>query len=65
MDPNILLETFSAEDMDIWQSYNLFVDDNISNNLKEQIKEENAGNLMIIFLFNLILFIFLIYSIEF
>ena len=43
MDPSMLLETFSAEDMDIWQSYNLFVDDNINASLKEQIKEENNG----------------------
>ncbi len=41
MDPNILLDTFSPEDMDIWQSYNLFVDDNINSSIKDQIKEEN------------------------
>lgn len=43
MDPSILLDTFSAEDIDIWQSYNLFVDDNINSSIKEQIKEENTG----------------------
>ncbi len=52
MDPSILLETFSAEDMDIWQSYNLFVDENLSssstgsgqsNLSKDHIKEENNG----------------------
>ena len=42
MDPSILLDTFSAEDIDIWQSYNLFVDDNINSSIKEQIKEENT-----------------------
>lgn len=42
MDPTILLDTFSADDMDIWQNYNLFVDDNINSSLKEQIKEENT-----------------------
>ena len=43
MDPNILLDTFSAEDIDIWQSYNLFVDEHITSpHLKEPIKEESA-----------------------
>lgn len=42
MDPSILLDTFSPEDMDIWQSYNLFVDDSINSSIKEQIKEENT-----------------------
>lgn len=42
MDPNILLDTFSPDDMDIWQSYNLFTDDNINSSIKDQIKEENT-----------------------
>lgn len=46
MDPNILLDTFSAEDMDIWQSYNLFVDENINSPQlsKDQIKQEESQN---------------------
>lgn len=45
MDPNILLESFSPDDMEIWQSYNLFTDETInsSSSIKDQIKEENTG----------------------
>jgi hypothetical protein len=43
MDPSMLLDTLSPEDMEIWHNYNCFSDDNINLNLKESIKEENIG----------------------
>ncbi len=42
MDATLLLETFNAEEMDIWNNYNLFTDDNIIS-VKDSIKEENPG----------------------
>jgi hypothetical protein len=44
MDANLLLETLSAEDMDMWHDYSLFTDENIDSSLKDEIKAENIGN---------------------
>lgn len=41
MDATVLLDTFTADEMDIWNNYNLFNDDHL-NTLKNVIKEENA-----------------------
>lgn len=46
MDPALLLDTLSTEDMEMWHSYNFFTDENQTNNnqndsLKDEIKEEN------------------------
>ena len=45
MDPTLLLDTLSAEDMEMWHNYNFFSDsdENISSSLKDNIKEENIG----------------------
>lgn len=60
MDPAILLESFSPVDMDMWHTYNTFLNDENLSNLKAEggenhsdsssssnsndIKEENIGN---------------------
>jgi hypothetical protein len=41
MDATVLLDTFTADEMDIWNNYNLFNDEHL-NTLKNVIKEENA-----------------------
>lgn len=41
MDPALLLDTLSPEDMEMWHNYNFFSDDNINSNSKDGIKEEN------------------------
>jgi hypothetical protein len=51
MDPTLLLDTLSPEDMEIWNNYNCFSDDNINLNVKDNIKEENIGSYFI-YLFN-------------
>lgn len=44
MDPNILLDTFSPTDMEMWHSYNFFSDENVNSaSIKDDIKEENIG----------------------
>ena len=43
MDPALLLDTLSPEDMEMWHNYNFFSDDNINSNSKDGIKEENIG----------------------
>ena len=63
MDPNILLESFSPDDMEIWQSYNLFTDETInsSSSIKDQIKEENTGKKKLRYeLFNFFLIILIL-----
>jgi hypothetical protein len=44
MDAALLLETFNSDEMDIWNNYNLFTDDNIIS-AKDSVKIETAGKL--------------------
>lgn len=51
MDAALLIDSFTADEIDIWNNYNIFsADDNGLNILKNSntIKEENIGNYFII-----------------
>jgi hypothetical protein len=52
MDPALILDTLSPEDMEIWHNYNFFSDD-VNSNLKDSIKEENIGKHIFVDLFRL------------
>ncbi|CAF0880318.1 unnamed protein product [Brachionus calyciflorus] len=41
MDPTALIDTLSPNDMEIWNGYNFFTEENINSSLKDDIKEEN------------------------
>jgi hypothetical protein len=48
MDASLLLDAFNMDDIDvdIWDNYNLFTDDNIIS-VQDSIKEENIGMIYI------------------
>ena len=42
MDPALLLDTLSPDDMEMWQcGYNFFNEENVNSSFKESVKEEN------------------------
>lgn len=41
MDPSALIDTLSPNDMEMWNGYNFFSDENINSSIKDDIKEEN------------------------
>ena len=41
MDPSALIDTLSPNDMDMWNGYNFFSDENLNHTIKDDIKEEN------------------------
>ncbi|RNA28973.1 cyclic AMP-responsive element-binding 3 1 isoform X1 [Brachionus plicatilis] len=41
MDPSALIDTLSPNDMDMWNGYNFFSDENLTASIKDDIKEEN------------------------